>query len=401
MEVCAMKKKILATLLVGSLMGGLNTADAGKEGELLIWINGDKGYRGLAELGKKFEEEMGIKVKVEAPEGLTDKFQQAAKSGKGPDILFWAHDRLGEWAGSGLLSPIEVDASLKNAHFEFGWDAFMHDGKLWGYPIAGEAVSLIYNKKLISNPPSQIADMTKVSEAVKKKNPKAMAIMWDYNNTYFTWGVLASGGAYVFGGDEGDYDVADVGVAVPGSVKALEEIVGLIDSGVMARGATYSVMESKMNSGELAMMISGPWAWSNLRKSGIDFDLAPVPGSGGNPGKPFVGVQGAMLNRSSPNHDLAIEFLEKFLMKPEGLKLVNDDVPIGVPANKEFYKQIVKENPLVAKTKENLDNGVLMPNVPEMGRFWSAMAASLENPTTGQATPEKTLNNAKKNIIAE
>jgi len=28
------------------------------EGELLVWINGDKGYRGLAEVGKKFEKEI-------------------------------------------------------------------------------------------------------------------------------------------------------------------------------------------------------------------------------------------------------------------------------------------------------------------------------------------------------
>ena len=37
------------------------------EGELLVWINGDKGYRGLAEVGKKFEKDLGIPVKVEAP----------------------------------------------------------------------------------------------------------------------------------------------------------------------------------------------------------------------------------------------------------------------------------------------------------------------------------------------
>jgi hypothetical protein len=49
-------------------------------------------------------------------------------------------------------------------------------------------------------------------------------------------------------------------------------------------------MDQKMNSGELAMMISGPWAWANLRKSGIDFDLAPIPSVAGNPGRPFVGV---------------------------------------------------------------------------------------------------------------
>ena len=32
-------------------------------------------------------------------------------------------------------------------------------------------------------------------------------------------------------------------------------------------------------------MVNGPWVWAKLHKSGIDFELAPVPGVGGNPSK--------------------------------------------------------------------------------------------------------------------
>ena len=59
-------------------------------------------------------------------------------------------------------------------------------------------------------------------------------------------------------------------------MKGLKEVVDLINAGIMPKGASYSVMEQKMNGGDLAMMISGPWAWANLRKSGIDFGLAPA-----------------------------------------------------------------------------------------------------------------------------
>jgi maltose/maltodextrin transport system substrate-binding protein len=44
-------------------------------------------------------------------------------------------------------------------------------------------------------------------------------------------------------------------------------------------------MGEKMASGQLALMVSGPWDWANLRKAGVDFDLAPIPGVGGNPGR--------------------------------------------------------------------------------------------------------------------
>ena len=84
------------------------------DGELLVWINGDKGYRGLAEVGRKFEREFGIKVAVEHPEGLTDKFQAAAQNDKGPDIVLWMHDRLGEWVNAGLLRTINVPDDFKS-----------------------------------------------------------------------------------------------------------------------------------------------------------------------------------------------------------------------------------------------------------------------------------------------
>jgi maltose/maltodextrin transport system substrate-binding protein len=150
------------------------------------------------------------------------------------------------------------------------------------------------------------------------------------------------------------------------------------------------VMDAKMNAGELAMMISGPWAWGNLRKSGIPFSVAPMPGIEGKPGMPFVGVLGAMINRASPNTDLAEEFLKTYLLTNDGLRTMNADVPLGVPALKTFYEELSKD-PLIAASKTSVDAGMLMPNVPEMGRFWSAFGSALSNATNGQATPKEAL----------
>ena len=73
-------------------------------------------------------------------------------------------------------------------------------------------------------------------------------------------------------------------------------------------------------------LISGPWAWSNLRENGIEFGLAPVPGVDGNPGRPFVGVLGAMINKASPDQFLAKEFMENYVLSAEGMETMNDDV---------------------------------------------------------------------------
>ena len=392
-----MKTPPFRTLLTCLLTLGATLPAIAESPRLLIWINGDKGYKGLQKVGDKFAAELGVSVKVEAPEGVTDKFFQAAQAGKGPDIFMWPHDRLGEWADAGLLRPIEVDAATRAKFFPKGWEAFTHDGRVWGYPVSLEAVGLIYNTDHVKTPPTSLAEVAAMAPGLRAKGVDP--IMWDYATPYFSWGFLASGGAYVFGRDaKGNYNPADVGVNVPGAVRALEQIVGLIDSGVMPKGVSYSVMDAKMNSGELAMMVSGPWAWGNLRKSGIPFAVTTLPGVDGQPGRPFVGVLGAMINRASPNADLAEEFLRNYLLTDEGLRTMNADVPLGVPALESFYGELASD-PLIAASKASVDAGMLMPNVPQMGRFWSAFGSALSNATNGQATPQKALDLAAQRIL--
>jgi maltose/maltodextrin transport system substrate-binding protein len=369
------------------------------DGELLVWISIDKGWRGLTELGKKFEKDLGIRVQVETPDGLTDKFQSAAQSGKGPDIVIWAHDRLGEWAEAGLLKPLEIEDDFKAAFLPMTWDAVTHDKQIWGYPLALEAVSLIYNKKIVTgSPPAQLSEVPAFAKELKAKDPNVIPIMWDYGSPYFSWPFLASDGGYPFKKVEGGYDVKDAGVNVPGAVKGLQEIVGLLNAGTLPKGSTYSVMEQKMCRGELAMMISGPWAWLELRKCGIDFDLAPLPGVGGKPGKPFVGVLSALINRATPNGDLAVQFLEEYVCTADGLRTIDADIPIGVPALKALAEELSANNPLIKTTYENALNGVVMPNVPQMGKFWGAMGAALQIATSGQATPQAALDEAEKTL---
>ena len=138
---------------------------------LLIWINGDKGYRGIEEIGRIFERHTGVPVVVEHPEGATDKFFHAARSGKGPDLMIWAHDRLGEWADAGLLLPIDPDPDLLPRVFPKAWEAFTHRGQLWGYPLAMESTGLIYNKALISEDeiPRRLADCARLAPRFREQ----------------------------------------------------------------------------------------------------------------------------------------------------------------------------------------------------------------------------------------
>ncbi|MDE2300335.1 MAG: maltose/maltodextrin ABC transporter substrate-binding protein MalE [Burkholderiales bacterium] len=380
-------------------LGFVGAASAQEAGKLLVWINGDKGYNGLQKIGDAFAKKTGIPVTVEHPEDAPSKFQQAAAAGKGPDVFCWPHDRMGEWAKSGLIVPINPSKKVRDGIDAFAWKAFHYQGKTWGYPISVEAIGLIYNKALVKTPPKSFDDVIALDKTLSAKGKKA--ILWDYNNTYFTWPMLAAGGGYVFGRDaKGEYDPTKVGVNSPGAIAGAEVLDGMIKTGVMPKGSGYAEMEAGFNKGNVAMMITGPWAWDNIRKSHIDFGVAPIPDVHGKHSKPFVGVLGCMIAAPSKSKDLATEFVENYVLALDGLKTINADVPLGTPANKAFFKAL-STNPNIVATMENARRGEPMPNIPEMGKFWSSMASALENITNGRQSPKDALDAAAARMLGK
>ena len=274
-----------------------------------------------------------------------------------------------------------------------------HHKWIWGYPIALETITLIYTKKLLDGPPpTELSELVSLNQTIKKQSPGVLTILWDYKSLYCSWGILASAGGYVFSNKGTDYDLKNVGVATGGAVKGLSRIIALIDAGVLPKSVSYGAAEDLMGQGKLAMIISGPWAWSNLIKSGIDFGVAPIPGADGNLGRPFVGVSVAYLNRSSPNQDLVKEFLERYALTEEGLTAMDQAKPIGVPALISLYEKMIKDNPLLRQLKVSVDYGEVMPNIPQMGRFFSAVGAALQIATQGQASAQAALQEAEANM---
>src|SRR5258707_9032320 len=227
-------------LIMVLLLALVHTASAWANGRLLIWMDADRGSA-MRLVADKFEQDYGIQVQIETPENITDNFPLAAQAGKGPDIVIWAHDKLGGWADSGVIAPIEVTVTYKQQFYPMVWDAVRHRKQLWGYPISLEAIGLIYNKKLLSGaPPTQLSDLIPFHQKLKSEHSGVNSILWDYSSPYYSWGILASGGGYIFGETANDYDPRNVGVATDGAVQGLSEIAHLIEIGVMPRMASSS-----------------------------------------------------------------------------------------------------------------------------------------------------------------
>lgn len=366
-----------------------------EEGKLVIWINGDKGYNGLAEVGKKFEKDTGIKVTVEHPDKLEEKYPQVAATGGGPDIIFWAHDRFGGYAQSGLLAEISPDQTFKDKLFPFTWDAVTFNGKLIGYPVAVEALSLIYNKDIIKEAPKTWEEIPALDKELRATGKSA--IMWNLQEPYFTWPIIAADGGYAFKYENGKYNIKDTGVNNAGSQAGLQFIINLVKNKHINADTDYSIAEAAFNKGQTAMTIDGPWAWSNLDKSKINYGVTLLPTFHGKPSKPFVGVLTAGINAASPNKELAKEFLENYLITDDGLAVVNKDKPLGAVALKSYQEKLEKD-PRIAATMANSKNGEIMPNIPQMSAFWYAERSAIINAVNGRQTVPQALKDVETRI---
>ncbi|MGY5450174.1 maltose/maltodextrin ABC transporter substrate-binding protein MalE [Agarivorans sp. MS3-6] len=388
------RKTSLALTLLMSVLSAPSYAES-VEPSLTIWTG--KSHSQMQLIAEQFTKNTGVNVDVKRPVDITGNFEIQARNGEGPDVIFWPHDRIGDWANAGLISELRPSQTLIDSAVGYAWDAVKVEGKIYGYPIGVEAISLIYNKALISQPPKSFEEIFALDLQLQEQH-QSKAILWDYNNTYYTWPLLAADGAYVFAKQGEQYNVKDTGVNHPSAMYAGHLLKRMLDQQIMPRNADYSIMDAKFVKGEVAMVINGPWYWDELKSVGMDFGVAPLPQINGKPAKAFVGIWSAVVNSATTNRQLVDEFLNYYLMTVDNQRLLFTSGDLGAMANLQLQNELA-DNPKVQAVYASAAQGEPMPNAAAMGKFWAAMATTLTNITTGRQGVESALNAAAKRII--
>ena len=399
-------KNCLSSGLASKLFGLLSVllalafavpASAFERGKLVIWIKNDKGFNGLAEVGKRYTADNGVEVIVQTESDWADnlgdpaaRFAKHAGTVEGPDIIIWPHDRFGSWINEGLLEPVVPASKVRNEIFDFAWDAVTVGDDVFGYPLAMEAISLIYNKDLVKRPPQTFEDVIVMDKKMRKQGKRAM--IWAWQIPYFTWPLITSGGGYSFKKVDRVYQLVDVGVDSPGAVRGMKMLRRLVKENVLTAQDDWGSMMDGFKNGDIAMMINGPWTWNELRDANINFGVAEIPRVSKNDefARPFVGFLAAAINSYSPNYELAKDFLENYVVVYDGVKSIDDDRPLGAAANKKLMSEL-ESNPNIAQTFAMAQNGETMPDIPEMARFWSSVQNMFGIIGTGEATVEPTV----------
>lgn len=359
-----------------------------------LWTRADASLPLLREAAQRFSQRTGIAVEVSAPPGMLDRFQALAQNGQGPDLLIWAHDRVGEWVEMGLLAPVPASPVVSRQLLPQGWQGFYRAGQHWGWPLMLEAPSLIINRAHVQQAPRSLAEVDALRPQLLARG--VAPLKWEYMNAYYSWPMLDPGLTVLAPAGQ----LRPAAVAEPAVVQRLQQLQRWMAAGNMPFSADYIDMEREFNRGQLAMMIAGPWAFDNLRRSRIDFELAPVPGLDGQPVPSFVGVVGVMLNAHSTQAHAARKFVEEVLLDPAIQQhLYRAHGMAGVPSHKQALRALWSDR-LLRQQVRLIHRGVLMPSDVRMRQVWSTLGSALFNMGYGRQTPAEALQQAASRLTA-
>lgn len=359
---------------------------------LLIWADEQRAPV-LEDLGAEFTNTYGVEVTIQQLGfgDIRDNLKVAGPAGEGPDILVGAHDWLGELVASGLVAPIDLGA--KEGDFsDAAIQAFTYEGDLYGMPYAVENVAFVYNPDLVPEVPADFDEVLAISRELQSSGTADFGFVRQEGDPYHFFPIQTAYGGYVFDvNPDGTYNPDAVGIDDEGSIQAAEWLEEAVTDGLIPAGLDYDGYHVLFEGGDAAMIITGPWAIGRLNESGVNYEVAPIPGDGA----PFLGVQGFMVSAFSENQAIAQAFLTEFVATTD-VMFAMYELDGRAPAHTEALNMV--EDETVASFGEAGTAGLPMPAIPEMSAVWTAWGDAVTLIMQEQVGGDEAFENAAQQI---
>lgn len=370
---------------------------AAPDATIRVWAD-DTRAAILVALADEFLATYNVELVVEEVSGIRDQFIIAAPAGEGPDIIVGAHDWIGSLIASGLLAPL--DLGDKAAEFtDLSLQGFTYtDGQLYGMPYATENLGFFYNTDLVAEPPATWEEAMQIGAALQAEGKVSFAMALAGTPTYDALPVQTAFGGYIFGQNEdGTWNANDIGLNSEGEVAALSFLRAQIEAGLIPDSFDWDTGHALFETGETAFLMAGPWALERIRASGVPYAVTSFPAAveGGEPGAPFLGVQGFMVNAFSENVLLAQAFLTEFVATPEVMQQLYET---GNRPSAFIPVLEATDDPDLAAMGVAGANATLMPYIPEMGSVWGAWGSGVTLALTGEQPVADAMNDTVQQI---
>jgi arabinogalactan oligomer / maltooligosaccharide transport system substrate-binding protein len=398
-----MKKFVFyaARFLVLALVLGIYSRSAAQDTELTLWVYDDGRLEVLTELGAEFEAEYGVALNVEVVDlsEIRNAMTLGAASGEGPDMIIIPHDNLGPIVENGAAAPIDLGDKAES-YLTNAVDAFTYNGELYGLPLAVENIGFFRNTDLVPEAPTTWAEVEEVGMELLDAG-EIDSVIGLPDLTYNSYPIFTSFGGYIFGRDEsGSFTPEDIGMNNEGMVEGLTWIQKLIDEGAVSENIDWEASHVQFETGRSAFILTGPWAINRFDTAGVPYAISAFPAADedSEPGYPFLGVQGIVINANKENAILAQVFAVEFLATEENYQRIFDAEPRPSAWASIFE---AASDPNTAGFNEAGVNAVPMPSIPAMGFVWDAWVNAGALVAQGELEPQEALDSAVEQIQAQ
>lgn len=367
------------------------------ENELTIWHQMFPGERPLLDsvLTEFMSEYPDIKVYhvYYETEELRSNFIISSLGGSGPDLIHGPSDQVGPFEVMEIIKPLE---GLFEQDYLKSFDPkalTWRNGHLYqiGDQI-GNHLTLVYNKKLIENPPETTDELIKFGlEFTKDLNgdgiPDRFALAWNFIEPFFFIPFIGGFGGWVM--DENENPTLNT----PEIVNAFKFILDLKNKyKIIPRECDLDMADMLFKQEKAAMLINGPWSWGGYIRYGMDIGLTRIPkiSETGLWPAPMVSPRGYSINANLRGEKLEKTLtLLKFLLRIES-QLKYTKYLGTIPSRTEaFNSPVVKQNEILKQSIYQLEVGKPMPVSPNMRAVWDAMRPSYQALLNGTKTPEE------------
>ena len=181
--------------------------------EITIWHS----YRGdeqralekVTDLFNDSQDEFKASLLLVPYDAFANKLTSAIPRGNGPDGFIFAHERVGDWAESGIIAEVgpEIDASLKNDLIPSTLQALNYHGKIWGVPLSFKSLVLFYRTDLVDHAPKTLDELTATASRLTNAGEGRYGLAFEATSTYFAAPfIYGFGGGFCLGdnGSAGD-----------------------------------------------------------------------------------------------------------------------------------------------------------------------------------------------------
>ena len=330
---------------------------------------------------------------VAVPYGaFADKITSAIPGGNGPDLFIYPQDRIGDWADSGVIEPIEfwVDDTRADRFTRESIESMAYKGSLWGMPMTVKSLALFYRTDLVGEPPRTTDELIALAPRMRAQSGYAVA----YANVdlygHAPW-LFGHGGKIL--DEEGR-----LAIATPEAAKAMQFARELVVKGVTPPQAEGPLVATLFNEKKAATVISGPWFIADIA-NGVPWKVAalPVISATGKHATPFLGAEGLLMSARARDKNAAFAVMDALtsdIAAIERAKIARQVVP-----NVHAYDDAaVAGDAVLGAFRAQLQHTMLMPKNPAMRMVWTPYKTALGEVLAGRAEPADQLRSIEREV---